>query len=262
MTASGDGMAGRPPASDRPVGRPPAGDRTPAPSGDRTPARSHPTRDPADGAPADLDRLPAAWAAVPVLSLGLLSWAPFLYAATRTRARKFQIATAVYLSLAIVAGVLVAVSGHEHGALNDLAGLLLVMLAGGGCAHTLSIRSEYGRQLALTDDPRLLVAEQRADLRERALALVRDDPQRAISLGVGRPDVPGSFDGGLVDVNHAGVEALATLPGIDSVQAQRIVELRAGGAGFESLPDLDLVLDLNPDTLSELKPRLVFLPRG
>jgi DNA uptake protein ComE-like DNA-binding protein len=230
MTASGDGVTGRPRAGDPP--------------------------------PSDPERLPAAWAAVPVLSLGILSWAPFLYAAMRTHARKFQIATAVYLSLAIVAGVLVAITAHEHGGLNDVAGLLLIMLAGGGCAHTLSIRGEYGRQLALSDDPRLLVAEQRADLRERALRLVREDPQRAISLGVGRPDVPGSFDGGLVDVNHAGVEALATLPGIDAAHAKRIVELRAGGGGFESLPDLDLILDLDPDTISELTRHVVFLPRG
>jgi SARP family transcriptional regulator, regulator of embCAB operon len=226
-------------------------------------ASNRPASDPPDaGSPGDVERLPTAWAAVPVLSLGILSWAPFLYASVRTHARKFQIATAVYLSLAIVAGVLVAVSGHGHGALNEVAGLLLIMLAGAGCVHTLSIRSEYGRQLALADDPRLLVAEQRADLRERALRLVREDPQRAISLGVGRPDLPGSFDGGLVDVNHAGVEALATLPGIDSARAKRIVELRAGGGGFESLPDLDLVLDLNPDMLSELKRHVVFLPRG
>jgi DNA uptake protein ComE-like DNA-binding protein len=236
MTASGDGVTGRPAGGvQRPAG---------------------------DPAPSDLERLPTAWAAVPVLSLGILSWAPFLYAAVRTRARKFQIAAGIYLSLAIVAGVLVAASDHSHGALNELAGLLLIMLAGAGCVHTLSIRNEFGRQLALADDPRLLVAEQRADLRERALKLAREDPQRAISLGVGRPDVPGAFDGGLVDVNHAGAETLATLPGIDADHAQRIVELRAGGGGFESLADLDLVLDLNPDTLSELKAHVVFLPRA
>lgn len=239
-----------------PAGEPVAGDS----SAVGPPAKVE--RLPGAGSESDVERLPAGWAAVPVLSLGILSWAPFLYASVRTHARKFQIATAVYLSLSIVAGVLVAVSGHGHGSLNEFAGLLLIMLAGAGCAHTLSIRSEYGRKLALSDDPRLLVAEQRADLRERALRLAREDPQRAISLGVGRPDVPGSFDGGLVDINHAGVDVLAALPGIGPGRARRIVELRAGGAGFESVPDLDLVLDLNPDTLSELKRQVVFLPRG
>jgi DNA uptake protein ComE-like DNA-binding protein len=206
-------------------------------------------------------RLPVAWAALPVVSLGILSWAPFLYAAARTGARKFKVATAIYLALAIVAGVMVAIAGNSNGSTSDAAGLLLILLAGGGCAHTLSIRSEFGRQLAVADDPRLLVAEQHAELRDRALRLARNDPKRALALGVGRPDVPDAFDGGLVDVNHAGESALATLPGIDRAHAKKIVELRASGNGFASLADLDLVLDLDPADLTELRERAIFLPR-
>ncbi len=207
-------------------------------------------------------KLPAAWAIVPVASLGLLSWAPFLYASVRTHARKYRLFAGVYLGLAIIAGVLVAVSsGHGHRPLNDVAGLMLILLAGAGCAHTLSIRSEFGRQLALADDPRLLVAQQRVEVRDRALEIARTDPKRAIALGVGRPDVPGSFDGGLVDVNHVGTEVLVTLPGIDAEKAKRILELRMNGSGFESASDLDMVLDLDPGTLAELNARAVFLPR-
>jgi hypothetical protein len=210
----------------------------------------------------DPRKLPVAWAIVPVISLGILSWAPFLYASVRTHARKYRILTGVYLSLAIVAGILVAVSsGKGHSSLNDVAGLMLILLAGAGCAHTLSIRSDFGRQLALADDPRLFVAERRVETRERALAIVRSDPKRAIALGVGRPDVPGSFDAGLIDVNHVGAEVLETLPGIDADQAKRIIELRMNGSGFESAADLDMVVDLDPGTLTELSQRAVFLPR-
>jgi DNA uptake protein ComE-like DNA-binding protein len=210
----------------------------------------------------DPQKLPVAWAILPVISLGILSWAPFLYASVRTHARKFRILTGLYLALAIIAGVLVAVSsGKGHSSLNDVAGLMLILLAGAGCAHTLSIRSEFGRQLALADDPKLLGAEQRVGTRDRALAIVRSDPKRAIALGVGRPDVPGSFDGGLVDINHVGVEVLETLPGIDTEKARRIVELRMNGSGFESAADLDMVVDLDPGTLAELSERAVFLPR-
>ncbi len=210
----------------------------------------------------DPRKLPVVWAIVPVISLGVLSWAPFLYASVRTHARRYRVLTGLYLALSIVAAVLVAVSsGHGHSALNDLAGLMLILLAGAGCAHTLSIRSDFGRQLALADDPRLFVAERRVQTRERALAIVRSDPKRAIALGVGRPDVPGSFDGGLVDVNHVGAEVLGTLPGIDAEKAKRILELRMNGPGFESAADLDMVLDLDPGTLAELGERAVFLPR-
>ncbi len=201
------------------------------------------------------------WALVPLVSLGTLSWAPFLYATVRTGAQKFKIATGVYLSLSVVAGVLLAVAGHGHGGLNTLAGLLLILLAAAGCAHTLAIRNEYGRQLALFEDPTLLAAQQREERRARALRLVKQNPKRALQLGVGRPDVKGSFDGGLVDINHANAKALATLPGIDADKATQIVELRESADGFSSADDLDVVLDLEPGTLAQLRERVVFLPR-
>jgi DNA uptake protein ComE-like DNA-binding protein len=201
------------------------------------------------------------WALVPLVSLGTLSWAPFLYATVRTGAQKFKIATGVYLSLSVVAGVLLAVAGHGHGGLNTFAGLLLILLAGAGCAHTLAIRNEYGRQLALFEDPTLLEAQQREQRRARALRLVKQNPKRALQLGVGRPDVKGSFDGGLVDVNHANAKALATLPGVDADKAKQIVELRESADGFSSADDLDVVLDLEPGTLAQLRERVVFLPR-
>jgi DNA uptake protein ComE-like DNA-binding protein len=201
------------------------------------------------------------WALVPLVSLGTLSWAPFLYATVRTGAQKFKIATGVYLSLSVVAGVLLAVAGHGHGGLNTFAGLLLILLAAAGCAHTLAIRNEYGRQLALFEDPTLLAAQQREERRARALRLVKQNPKRALQLGVGRPDVKGSFDGGLVDINHANAKALATLPGIDADKATQIVELRESADGFSSADDLDVVLDLEPGTLAQLRERVVFLPR-
>ena len=45
----------------------------------------------------DPPKLPVAWAIVPVISLGILSWAPFLYASVRTHARKYRILTGLYL---------------------------------------------------------------------------------------------------------------------------------------------------------------------
>jgi DNA uptake protein ComE-like DNA-binding protein len=210
---------------------------------------------------AQAEPLNLVWAVVPLVSLGTLSWAPFLYATVRTGAQKFKLIMSVYLSLSVLAGVLLALSGHGHGGLNTFAGLLLILLAAAGCAHTLAIRNEYARQLALVEDPTLLEAQQREQRRERALRLVKENPRRALQLGVGRPDVKGSFDGGLVDVNHANAAALATLPGIDAEKAKQIVELRESADGFSSADDLDVVLDLEPGTLAQLRERVVFLPR-
>src|ERR1700678_3994048 len=51
-------------------------------------------------------------------------------------------------------------------------------------------------------DARLEAARERLAQREKALELARENPQLALEAGVGRPDLPGAYDGGLVDVNH------------------------------------------------------------
>jgi hypothetical protein len=191
----------------------------------------------------------------------MLAWVPFLYMAARTRARKFAVLTGVYILVTVLAGVMLALKHGDNSALNTAGGFVLILLAGGGCAHVLSLRREYGRELTVAEDPRLLEAEHADEVRERALRIVATNPKRALELGIGRPDVPGSFDAGLIDVNHAGPESLHTLPGIDAERAKRIVELRMNGSGFESAEDLDMVVDLEPGTLAELRRRAVFLPR-
>jgi DNA uptake protein ComE-like DNA-binding protein len=66
---------------------------------------------------------------------------------------------------------------------------------------------------------------------------------------------------GVVDVNHAGAGAIATLPGVDDDLAREIVRCREEVDGFGSLADLGGVLDLDYDTVEELRPYVVFLPR-
>jgi hypothetical protein len=61
-------------------------------------------------------------------------------------------------------------------------------------------------------DSRLDGARERLAQREKALRLAREDPQLALEAGVGRPDLPGAYDGGLVDVNHAPVGSLLVFP--------------------------------------------------
>jgi DNA uptake protein ComE-like DNA-binding protein len=78
---------------------------------------------------------------------------------------------------------------------------------------------------------------------------------------VGRPDLPGAYDGGLVDVNHAPVEIIATLPGFDRELARRALAAREQVDGFSSLEDLGTVLDLPGDQVEDLRHHVVFLPR-
>jgi hypothetical protein len=111
------------------------------------------------------------------------------------------------------------------------------------------------------DDPRLARARAHLAQREKARRLARENPQLALEAGVGRPDLPGSYHGDLIDLNHAPAEAIATLPGIDAELARRIVSVREQMGGFSSLEDLGNVLDLTGDQVEHLRDHVVCLPR-
>ncbi|MFE9246403.1 helix-hairpin-helix domain-containing protein [Nocardiopsis sp. NPDC006938] len=81
------------------------------------------------------------------------------------------------------------------------------------------------------------MAADRARRREESRALLRDEPVLARELGIGRPDLDTGYDdGGLVDLNRASAEAIASLPGLTPEHARTLVEARAA-APFVSLPD-------------------------
>ena len=63
----------------------------------------------------------------------------------------------------------------------------------------------------------------------------------------------------MVDVNHAPVEDIADLPGIDADTARRIVAVRDGVGGFCSLEDLGMTMDLPGDVVERLRGRVVCL---
>lgn len=110
------------------------------------------------------------------------------------------------------------------------------------------------------EDARLDAARERRAQHEKALTLARKDPQLAVEAGVGRPDLPGAFDGGVVDINHAPVEVIACLPSFDADLARRLVNTREEIDGFASLEDLGTVLDLPGNQVERLQDHVVFLP--
>lgn len=120
---------------------------------------------------------------------------------------------------------------------------------------------EHIAHLIHPSDPRLDDARERLERREKALALARENPQLALEAGVGRPDLPGALDGGVVDVNHASAAALACLPTCDAKLSEQIVAIREQVDGFASLEDLGAVLDLPADQVERLRQHVVFLPR-
>ena len=109
-------------------------------------------------------------------------------------------------------------------------------------------------------DARLAHAHDRLAEREKALRLAGANPRLALEAGIGRPDLPDAFDGGVVDLNHAPIDAVSSVGGIDRELALRIVEARKRIHGFASLEDMGSILDLGGEQVERLREEVVFLP--
>lgn len=208
------------------------------------------------GAPAH----PSRWPYLSLIPIGLGAWAP-IYAGAKARQRKWIVLGIVWSAVVLAGFVKSSLSHAGHSGTDDVAGLLIVVGWVGAIATSFVIRGSYERQMSSSFLAAAEVGEERLQERRKALATARANPALAREIGVGRPDEPGAFDAGLVDVNNASVSALLRLPGVDDALATRIVEARGQTNGFSSLEDLGTVLDLPGDLVERLRERVVFLPR-
>jgi hypothetical protein len=197
------------------------------------------------------------WVWLPLVTFGIATWAAFVYVGRRARKRSWTRLGVGYLGL-IVAGFALVVPDSDPWV--TLGGFAIIFAWIGGFVHALIIRSEYLQLVQSPDQALLDAADARVRVREGALQLVHDDPVRAKALGVGRPDIDLSFDGGLVDVNSAPAQVIARLPHADEKLAERIVSVRERVGGFSSIQDLGLVLDLPAPVLDAWDGLVVCLP--
>ncbi len=206
------------------------------------------------------------WALVPLVTLGAGTPFSIGYAAVRRRspwlfasAAGYAVSLALFLVQIALYDPITAAPGWLDAATSI--GLLLNWL--GGTAQSLAIRASVfaARPLPSANERAVELANQRRELRRQARALAVRDPGLAAELRIGRPDLPRQYDdGGLVDVNHAGPEALAAIPGLTPDLVRRIVEARAAGARFISADELSVTLDLPVDLSDELAEYSVYLP--
>jgi hypothetical protein len=182
---------------------------------------------------------------VVVLSLGMLTFVPFVHAATRTR-RPLMVLTAALYTAAVVA-LFMSTKQDYFGGL--LFGLLIV----GGVHSVLirpyvwpSLRRDAAAENMAAADPAVAAVLASRNRRAEARALAAHDPRMARELGIGRPDLPGRRydDGGLVDLNSAPGPAIAALCGIDLAVAQQVVEARTAGVPLLAVDDVFAVCDI------------------
>lgn len=203
--------------------------------------------------------VPTGWMWLTLIPMGFGAWVP-LVAGLRARHRWWTIFGAV-VSAAWFGGFVLAGAFAEDNPVSDVGAGLIFLTWLSAVVFTFAYRDRYRIRVsalqaseasATTLDVRRL---HREDARRQALA----DPVAAIQRGVGRPDLPGAAHGHLIDVNHAPVAILRTLPGIDAETAERIVATRDGVGLFSSIEDLAFVLDLPAGAVDRLRSLTIVL---
>jgi hypothetical protein len=214
-------------------------------------AGREPLKAPAN-APAWRALRPLAWASVPLWSLGLLAFVPFLRLAL-TGSRRSRRAWAVfgaYLAVDVVVYGAVGVSPSGGG----LAMLALMAIA--------SVHAFAAFRLSAADlrsQQALAAAQARMKRRQATRELVRANPALAHELGVGRPDLAGQYDdGGLIDVNHVPEPVLTSALDLTPAEAKAIEGARARLGSFVSAEEVAVYAGLEPGRLDEVGDLLWF----
>jgi hypothetical protein len=173
----------------------------------------------------------------PLYSFAMLSPLPFIVWALKTRRLDLRIRAALYV-VAVVA-FLAATSVKDS--VGGSIGLALMAFA--------TIDALYFRSVLTT-------AAQRSWGRN----LAQQEPETARELRIGRPDLPRSIaDGGLIDINSAGSEALEKVLSLKPDAAQRLLKARTAVGRFTDLEDLQRSTNLPAETIRRAGDYLVFL---
>ena len=207
------------------------------------------------------------WALIPLLTCGFGVPVAFSIALVKRRTTATIVSLVAYcLFLAAACGV-IAVYGEYPPLWADTVFYIgIIVCSLGATVHLFLIRP---RVWAPPPEPTVLVArpagevavDRARQLRQQARQTVAVDPMLAKRLAIGRPDLPRQFDdGGLVDLNHAPVHVLTTLPGVTETSARQIRDRVERFGPFQSLGEVLLVIEISPTFEHHLREYVVFIP--
>ncbi|GHE77358.1 hypothetical protein GCM10017786_03410 [Amycolatopsis deserti] len=193
-----------------------------------------------------------------ILSLGLLTWVPFVHAAARLRRPRIHLWAVLYFALMVF--VLVTLPPYTETptpAENTRANIGVAMIL--AIVGAASVQQFFLRRTRTAprpeEDPAVARVRAARERRRQARELAANDPAMARELGIGRPDLSRDYDdGGLVDLNAAPASAIAETCGIDPAVAQRIVDARAG-ARFAAVDDVFALTELPLETWDVVRER-------
>jgi DNA uptake protein ComE-like DNA-binding protein len=224
------------------------------------PAAPPPARGAARGGPVGWFLRGGWYPFVVVLSLGMLSFVPFLHAALRTRRPLVWLSLVVYAAAVVALFVLVGrtnVGGYALG-LMIVASIHSLVLRTRVWSSDAPARSGAGDHAV---DPAVAAVLAGRRRRDEARKIAATDPAMARELRIGRPDLPRSYDdGGLVDLAGAPPAAIAHLCGIGIEHAEEIARARAAGIAFSTVDDVLSVVDIPFPLWERIRDRGVVIP--
>ncbi len=220
-------------------------------------------------------RTPPAWLwMVPVFTLGVLSIVGPLAVAHKSGYKKAWF-WSIFSALLTILGILLMMNDADNEMLGHL-GLLTLFLniaLSVTFTYTVGVGLDWGEsflyrlskfsdgiEASEQNKDALTSARQQQKHRLDALDLIKNDPQLAIDLNIGRPDLQREFqDGGLVDINNVSASVFHEHLGIDRSQAEHIVQVRAYLGRFQNLEDLVALAGLDTNIYERIRHRLIII---
>jgi hypothetical protein len=200
-----------------------------------------------------------AWASVPIWSLSLLAFAPFLRLALTRRRTRDWLVFAGYLAASLTVLVLMSISGPDD-AVAATGGTLAIALMSAGAVHAfLAFRPMPQAAGSLASEQALTAARARMHRRRQARELAEHNPVLARDLKIGRPDLPHDYDdGGLVDVNQAPGDVLVSCLGLTPAESAAVIAARDQIGKFSSPEELSVYAQLPPGRVDALRDWMMF----
>jgi hypothetical protein len=212
--------------------------------------------------------------AVPLVSVGLFTFLPFLHAAIRLR--KLWVWLTAFVFAVLGTGFIYwsgLSTGAEPGAMDAVAIIALLGSLVGGMAVLARLRRQvYGLgeleqpasppttaapEAESTVDPAVRQVLQARKKRAQARDLAARDPLMARELGMGRPDLAGDYDdGGLVDIATAPATVIAKVCELTPEHAAAVVAVRDTAITVE---DLFSLTDLPVSTWDRVRDRAIII---
>jgi hypothetical protein len=207
------------------------------------------------------------------VSAGLLAAVPFFHAAAHLDRPELRKAGTGYAIASLVGFVMMAAAptdeaGDPTGWLSNMAVILLLVVMIAATLQQIGLRREVypppGRPRPLDRNRDAVSAIQAARAkRADARRLAEQDPLMARELRIGRPDLARGYDdGGLVDLNAAPVEVLATGFELPSAVAESLLTARENIGRFGSVEEALLFGNVPENHAQLVRERGIVLPES